>query len=79
MSEKGEDNAPLTARFLAQVFTSFETRLETKLDARFTALRSEMIERIENSETKLLKEFRKRAVWIEAAGRVTEARSFGLD
>jgi len=69
------DDAPVTVGFLTQIFASFESRF----DARFTSLREEMIERIEDSETKLLKEFRKWAVRIEAAGRVTDARSFGLD
>jgi hypothetical protein len=83
MAEEQEDNTPLTAGFLTQVFASFEARLETKLDRkldeRFTDVRNEMIGRIEDSETRLLKEFRKWAVRIESAGRVNDARTFGLD
>jgi hypothetical protein len=86
MSEQYDENAPLTAGFLTQVFATFQKQLDAKLDERFssiderfTALRNEMLEQIEDSETRLLKEFRKWAVRIESAGRVYEARSFGLD
>jgi hypothetical protein len=86
MPQEQQDNAPLTAAFLTQVFATFQKQLETNLDRRFaavderlTALREEMIERIEDTETRLLKEFRKWAVRIEAAGRVNETRSIGLN
>ena len=68
MPNEYEDNAPVTTAVLIRV-----------LDERLSALRAEMIERIEDTETRLLKEFRKWAVRIEAVGRVNETRSIGLD
>jgi len=90
MPEEQEDNRPVTVALLTKIFASFEARLETrfvsletkietKIDQRITALRDEMIERIEDTETRLLKEFRTCAVRIESVGRVNETRSIGLD
>jgi len=79
MPDEREDNAPVTAAFLKQVLEANFSTFQTRLDERLTALRGEMIERIEDSEAKLLKEFRKWAVRIESVGRVNETRSIGLD
>jgi hypothetical protein len=68
MPEEQKNDVPLTAAFLTQVFASFQKQLDANLDERFAALRNEMIERIEDTETRLLKEFRKWAVRIESVG-----------
>jgi hypothetical protein len=53
--------------------------LQNALDDRLSILRNELLERIEKTETTLLREFRKWAVRIESVGRVNETRSIGLE
>ena len=90
MPDERDDNAPVTTAFLTKIFdvriAALETSLEAKMDARFaklddriTSVRTELIESIEDTETRLLKEFRKWAVRIESVGRVNETRSIGLE
>jgi len=83
MPEEEEDNRPVTVSLLTKIFDArippMEAKFEAALDSRIPTLRNEMIERIEDTETRLLKEFRKWAVRIEAVGRVNETRSIGLD
>ena len=68
MPDEREDNAPVTAALLTKILdlrvstleASLETKFDagfTKLDDRITAVRAELIERIEDTETRLLKEF----------------------
>jgi hypothetical protein len=89
MPEEEEDNRPVTVALLTKIFDVrmglAEAKFEAALDSRISALRGgvstlreEMIERIEDTESRLLKEFRKWAVRIEAVGRVNETRSIGL-
>ena len=83
MPDERDDNTPVTAAFLTRIFdvriSALESKFEATLDSRISALRAELIERIEDTETRLLKEFRKWAVRIESVGRVNETRSIGLE
>ena len=53
--------------------------MDSEIKAELEAMESRLLERIERTETTLLREFRKWAAPIDANWRVAKAYSFGFD